>query len=561
MPAQAQQTDNDKMVWEYVRQLADYLPRCSWQQMLRAHIEICKAHADGWPDWFIAEICKVDRFFLLTQILNQLHCLHPWVYERCREVEADPDDHLDLWARGHFKSTLITFGGSFQEIIRNPEITIGIFANDRPLSKPFLVQIKTECELNFKLPRFFPDIFWEHPRKQAPKWSEDDGIYVQRKGNPREATVSAWGLVDAQPTGRHFDLRIYDDVVTEDSVTTPEMIIKTTDRWELSQNLAKLEVAGGFKSRQWHAGTRYHFADTLGIILKRGGIKARIYPATDDGTYDGRPVLMSQEAWDRKKLNESRNVIASQQLLNPLAGELQELRSEWIQRWEVRPERINVCITVDPANSRKKGSCNTAFIVQGVDMLGNWYFLDGALHKMSLKDRWEMLLYLWQKWSRSPGVQLYFVGYERYGLQADMDYFEIEMQRMPPRQRIAIPVTEVSWVSDGPQAKDDRIRRVIPDFQKRKYFFPYDGELTRQQLKAKDMGKDFLISGPIKRKNELGKLYDVVQYLIDNEYTFFPATTNKDGLDAMSRRFDLPISPPGPVFAERDLIPPHAGEL
>ena len=559
---QPQPANNDAPVWEVVQYLAGFLPRASYHQCLKAHYEILEeVRIENYPPWLIAETCKFDRFLLLTHVLNQSHCYHPWIYDRCREVEADPDDYLDLWFRGGFKTTVITFGGTFQEIIKNPEITIAIFGNDRPVAKAPLKQIKTEMEGNAKLPHYWPHIFYENPSKESPQWSMDDGITVKRRGNPREATVSAWGLVDAQPTGRHFDLRIYDDTVTEDSVTSPEMIVKTTERWELSQNLAKTEIEGGQKARQWMVGTRYHYADTYGIILKRGAIKERIYPATHDGTYDGTPVLLTQEAWDKKKLNESRSTIATQQLLNPLAGELQELRAEWIRRWEVRPERINVCITVDPANSRKHGSCNTAFIVQGVDMLGNWYFLDGAIHKMALKDRWEMLLYLWMKWSRAPGVLLCEVGYERYGLQADMDYFEIEMQRMPPNRKVSIPVTEVSWVSDGSNAKDDRIRRIIPDFQKAKYFFPYEGELTRAQMKAKDQGKDYLISGPIRRKNELGRAYNVVQWIIDNEFMFFPATTAKDGLDAMSRRFDLTIGPPGPVYRERDLVPPHAGEL
>lgn len=563
MPSAQAHNDEDAKIWRLVEQYAEYLPKCSFQQMLRAHLELCKSvEAGDTPPWLIAELCKHDRFLLLTQVLNQVHCLHPWVYERCREVEAEPDDHLDLWARGHFKSTIITFGGSFQEIIKDPEITIGIFANDRPISKGFLLQIKTEMELNPKLPALWPHIFWAEPKRQASKWSMDEGLIVQRKGNPREATISAWGLVDAQPTGKHFSLRIYDDVVTEDSVGTPEQIIKTTQRWELSQDLAQIETGSSGSDRRQHVGTRYHFGDTYGQILKRKALKARIYPATKDGTFDGEPVLMSPEAWEKKKRDSSRATVACQQLLNPIAGELQELDLKWIQRWEVRPERINVCITVDPANSRKKESCNSAFIVQGVDGLGNWYFLDGAVHKMTLRERWEALLYFWMKWSRAPGVLLCMVGYERYGLQADIDYFEIEMQRMPPNRRVSIPITEVAWVSDGSQAKDDRIRRIIPDMQKRKYFWPYAGEdMTRHQLQAKGDGKDYLISGPVKRKNEQGKVYDVAQYILDNEYSFFPATTAKDALDAMSRRFDLPISPPGKVYGERELIPPHAGEL
>ena len=100
---------------------------------------------------------------------------------------------------------------------------------------------------------------WERPG-EAPKWSEDDGIIVKRSSNPKESTVEAWGLVDGQPTSRHFDLIIYDDVVTRESVTTPDMIQKTTDAWELSLNL--LSENG----RKRYIGTRYHFIEADEVL-------------------------------------------------------------------------------------------------------------------------------------------------------------------------------------------------------------------------------------------------------------------------------------------------------
>ena len=74
-------------------------------------------------------LAKNDLFFLLVYVLGVSFANNQWVLDRCREYQADPYGHLDLWARGHYKSTIITFAGTIFEIINDPEITIGIFSH------------------------------------------------------------------------------------------------------------------------------------------------------------------------------------------------------------------------------------------------------------------------------------------------------------------------------------------------------------------------------------------------------------------------------------------------
>ena len=252
-----------------------------------------------------------DLHYLLSVVLGRTDTDHPWVRARCDEVQENPDGYLDLWAREHYKSTVITFGKTIQDILADPERTFCILSYNRPTAKAFLRQIKLEFENNECLKALFSDVLYKNPKKEAPKWSEDEGIVVRRRTNPKESTVEAWGLVDGQPTGRHYHVLVYDDIVTKESVTEG-MLPKVTNAWELSVNLGR---DGGVKR---YAGTRYHDADTYGVILERQVTRSRIYPATVDGTSAGGPVMMSQEYLNEKRMTMSPYNFACQMLLDPV---------------------------------------------------------------------------------------------------------------------------------------------------------------------------------------------------------------------------------------------------
>ena len=452
----------------------------------------------------LRRLARQDLYFLLVYILKQGHMNEgpeykkDWLFDRCREVQASPDGHLDLWAREHFKSTIITFGLTIQDILNDPEITIGLFSFNRPTAKAFLVQIKREFESNETLKKLFPDILWKNPDKDAPKWSENDGIIVKRKSNPKESTVEAWGLVDGQPTSKHFKLMVYDDIITRDSVTTPEMIKKVTEAWELSLNLS---TEGG---RTRYVGTHYHYADTYTTIKDRGIVTVRKYPGTTDGKATGQPVLYSREYMAKKKKAMGSYVFACQILLDPKADSVAGFDEEWLRYWPaVKWDNLNRYIIVDPASSKKrKENDYTVMMVLGLGPDNNYYLIDCIRDRLNLTEKAVRLFYLHRTYRPLR------VGYEEYGLQADIEHIELAQDQ----ENYHFDITPLG----GKIAKDDRIERLVPVFEAHRVYIPKT----------------------LQRVNYQGTQEDLVKIFIHEEYTAWPYALHDDMLDTMARILD-----------------------
>lgn len=478
------------------------------------------------------ELCKNDLFFVLFFGLGREDVNEEpkgndkqFLIRAIREVEEDHDNTLDLWAREHYKSTILTYGLPIQELIKNAEERISIFSHTRPIAKGFLRQIKQTLEDNVPIKRWFPDVFYSKPKSQAPKWSEDDGLYVKRKTHPKEASIEAWGIVDGQPTSKHFTIRIYDDLVTKESVTTPEMLKKVSDAYELSESLG---TDGGSKRL---AGTHYSFADLYITLRKKTAYKERIKPATDDGTPTGNPVFLSQGRLDQLLHDQGPYTFACQQLLNPVAAGDQKFEVGWIHHYDARPTPMNVYIICDPANEKKKKSDWTTMFSIGVDQFENWFWIKGLRDKLDLDERWKALRDMYTYCHKS-GFTPNGVGYEKYGKDSDIFYFN----KMMKQEGIYFSIIELG----GKTAKWDRIGGLVPVFKNGKFFLP-----TR----------DFYTPIYFENPEEEGKPKDMVKVFIDDEYTVAPFCLHDDMLDCLSRMNDPKMGVVKPVVRTNDMVP------
>jgi len=483
------------------------------------YANVLSAAAKDGPEATLAvkrKLGSTDLFFLCVFVLKRKDMARAWLFDRCREFQRDPDDHLDLWAREHYKSTVITFAGTIFEFIQDVEVTACIFSHTKGIARDFLNQIKMELEGNPDLHELWPDVFWANPKSEAPTWSLDGGLVLNRKLNPKEKSLEAHGLVDGMPTGRHFALMIYDDVVTMDGVNTTEQIIKTTSSFRMSDNL------GAVGGRKRYIGTRYHMFDTYRTMIDEKIAIPRIHPATKNGKEYGEPVLMPADVLAKKRQTQGPYIFASQMLLNPTADASMGFKIEWLRYGDVpfAAAMTNLWrfILVDPAGSKKRVNNDyTTMWVIGVGADGVYRVLDGVRDRLNLSGRQKALFKLHKKWK--PGL----VAYEEYGMQADIEHMKSRME------------TEVYDFHieplGGSMPKPLRIMRIVPHFE--------------NGYKSVEEGGDGIAKSRIILPTQIiyqdyqGHTRDMVKDFVDQEYTAFPVLSHDDMLDCLSRISDL----------------------
>lgn len=266
---------------------------------------------------------------------------------------------------------------------------------------------------------------------------------------------------------------------------------------------------------------RLHCNDTTGYLLDKGGWEHLKIPVTaeEDRVYqigsfkkevkEGEllhPTMFGEEELESEKRALKAYAFSGQYQQNPAPSGGGEFVREWLQYYKgkLSPSSYNTYIMVDPANSKKTTSDYTSMVVVGLGSDKNIYVLDWIRDRLNIRDREDRLFELHEKWKPK------YVLYEKYGLMVDVD----AMREAMNYRNYRFVITEVG----GSMSKSDRIRRLIPYF--------YDGRIWMpdRMLKA----------------NYEGKLVDLVEEFVNQEYLTFPVSNHDDMLDSLSRLLDAP---------------------
>lgn len=310
-------------------------------------------------------------------------------------------------------------------------------------------------------------------------------------------------------TGRRADLCLIDDPVKSREEADSATIRQKQWDWWRDDLSTRLKPGAGVVIIM----TRWHEDDLAGRLIddlkssrKRVKIISIPMEAQEDdplGREVGEPLwpewftpIMIEEA-----KREPRTWSALyQQAPRPIGGG--EFKREWLNHWIKQPASGNKIIIVDPSSGKSKTRGDfTSMWVIGRGQDENLYVLDGLRDRLNLTERCEELFKLVRKWKPAG------VGYEQYGLQADIEFIKMQQEA----QQYRFKIIELG----GGIKKEDRIRRLIPLFQGAEIWLP------QSLIKV---GSD-------------GHNYDVIEMFIQ-EYLSFPVGAHDDALDNLARIVD-----------------------
>jgi predicted phage terminase large subunit-like protein len=308
-------------------------------------------------------------------------------------------------------------------------------------------------------------------------------------------------------TGRRADLAIIDDPVKSREDADSETIREKQWAWWRDDLTTRLKPGAAVVLIM----TRWHEDDLAGRLLKDlEGSKSRVKiirlpMLAQDNDALGRnpgdplwPEWFTQQMIDQAQREPRTWSALYQQEPRPIGGG--EFKIEWMSYWKRQPAATNKVILVDPSSgrSKKRGDFTSMWVV-GVGPDGNDYVLDGVRDRLNLTERTDALFALVRRYRPAA------VGYEQYGLQADIEHIRVEQERQQYRFRII----ELG----GAVKKEDRIRRLIPSFQQGWTWMPESMIRRMSNGEQRDLMEDFKA-----------------------EYLAFPVAAHDDAMDCLARK-------------------------
>ena len=419
----------------------------------------------------LRNLCKLDLFFLCHSVLGFVDTKVEVHRPFCDNIESNPLGSINMMPRGYFKSTVGTIGRSTQLLLNDPDRRILLANATATLSEKFVGKIRSFFSSNKMIRELFPELI--PPNFKKVKWA-DTGFEINRPTKHVECSVEAIG-VSGTRVGHHYTDIIFDDLVDEDEIASIGQMDKVIE-W-LKLVYGSLGVKGEFNSI--YNATRWAYYDAMSWCIEN----LPDLPVFNLSCFDKNGESTFPEVYTTERLKELEEIkgtmtFSAQFLNDPLPAGTQLIKPDWIQWYDVLPDRpMRKYMLVDPAIAENKLACKRAIIIVGVDENYNWYVVDYYEGRHTLWDPKEVSL-IGEMFRLYTAYKPQFVGVEDIGFQAAMIFL---VQRLMEDKKLWFGITSMKPVRN--ESKDMRIEGLAAPFGARKVYLQNkmkNGELYKE---------------------------------------------------------------------------------
>ena len=312
-------------------------------------------------------------------------------------LEGDGQFKLVLTPRYTFKSCICTIGMSLWELVKDKNIRILIYSDANTKAEGFLSSVKDHIEGKVEKSEFSKIFDWYNVDQ---KWNQSQIVIKDRATSFVEPSIDTGGE-NTSKVGLHYDLIIFDDIVSDKNITTKEQMDKITNCYKKALSLLR---PGG---KVLMVGTRWHFGDLYGRIIKENEIRSVFSIFIVDGEDDTRygkycfsnigVNSLTQSFLEHQKNQQGTYVYSCLYRNNPVDPETATFKHKDFSFYgEIKPDDLYITATCDPAG---EGEDFTAITVVGTDNNMDMYILEIVNKHLQLSDIIKEVMRLHNKWT------------------------------------------------------------------------------------------------------------------------------------------------------------------
>jgi hypothetical protein len=391
--------------------------------------------------------------------------------------------------RSSFKSTIMTHGGAAWELLRNPDLRIGIFSSKYERAAEFMHTTQRIFDDNAAVRELFPE--YTPSGAYGSRWNDREAVLPNRSKTYPEPNLKAHSA-GGSTAGVHVDLAVFDDIIDDSQLNADHGATADLYRMRnwLFTNMRTLLVSQ--KSRTILSATRYALDDPYEDIMldahKQAGYWGELstaYPKRAEGEWDvyyRRAIEQDQSIFPAAYTVESLTRLASsdpwtyqtQYLNDPKAASVLEFLSYKVREAsidfdaglgdfvvelslgrEVEKIRLGDCdvvVGVDPAASSKyvsQRTSRTAYVLMLRDYKDRYIFIEARRGYWAPSEYIDRIFELCKKYNyaqRAVAVEM----------QAGFKVLEDVFRQEQHRRNVFLNVRSISALAK----KEDTIRNV-----------------------------------------------------------------------------------------------------